>query len=275
MVPELTLLDALREMHDQKFLHLPVRDSNTGCVVGLVDVMELVCSTAGGEEGGKGWRDFFSGAMTAGGNGSVSDSESAYSEGSRNKKARRPLKSGEYEDTSDIYPVESNKQLRKPGYNHNFETGSISYSAEFAFKITDSSGNVHRLKSSLESLHQLKIAVGEKLSVMSSALILKYIDDDKDEVVLSSDGSLRDAVDYARQAGMTALKLTASVTTLTSSPPRIPKRLFTDGKAVEETGASDKNEIAEKNNSNVLILVAGGVAAAVALGAFVILRAKK
>jgi signal-transduction protein with cAMP-binding, CBS, and nucleotidyltransferase domain len=46
----LTLLDALKEMHDQKFLHLPVRDENTGLVVGLVDVMELVCSTAGGEE---------------------------------------------------------------------------------------------------------------------------------------------------------------------------------------------------------------------------------
>jgi CBS domain-containing protein len=46
----LTLLDALKEMHDQKFLHLPVRDENSGLIVGLVDVMELVCSTAGGEE---------------------------------------------------------------------------------------------------------------------------------------------------------------------------------------------------------------------------------
>ena len=35
-------------------------------------MMELVCSTAGGEEGGKGWRDFFSGALTAGREGSVS-----------------------------------------------------------------------------------------------------------------------------------------------------------------------------------------------------------
>lgn len=29
----LTLLDALKEMHDQKFLHLPVRDESTGLVV--------------------------------------------------------------------------------------------------------------------------------------------------------------------------------------------------------------------------------------------------
>ena len=45
---DLTLLDALKEMHDHKYLHLPVKD-NDGRVVGLVDVMDLLCHTAGGE----------------------------------------------------------------------------------------------------------------------------------------------------------------------------------------------------------------------------------
>ena len=68
---DLSLLDALREMHDHKFLHLPVRENadEHSRVVGLVDVMQLVCSTAGGEEDGsgtgKGWRDFFHHAMAA------------------------------------------------------------------------------------------------------------------------------------------------------------------------------------------------------------------
>ena len=46
---DLTLLDALREMHDHKFLHLPVRDGeeSDGLVVGLVDVMQLVGNSAG------------------------------------------------------------------------------------------------------------------------------------------------------------------------------------------------------------------------------------
>ena len=81
--PDLTLLDALREMHDQKYLHLPVRDDN-GNVLGLVDVMELVCHTAGGDdEGGKGWRDFFSSAMNArGDDGSETSSIHARSRGS-------------------------------------------------------------------------------------------------------------------------------------------------------------------------------------------------
>ena len=51
---DLTLLDALKEMHDQRFLHLPVKEPN-GKVIGLVDVMDLVSHSAGGE-GGKGWR---------------------------------------------------------------------------------------------------------------------------------------------------------------------------------------------------------------------------
>ena len=57
------LSQALREMYEHKYLHLPVRDAD-GTVVGIVDVMELVRGTAG-EGGGKGWRDFFSGAMDA------------------------------------------------------------------------------------------------------------------------------------------------------------------------------------------------------------------
>jgi predicted transcriptional regulator len=121
---DLTLLDALKEMHDQKFLHLPVKDEDSGRVVGLVDVMELVCSTAGGDgEGGKGWRDFFNNAMAVGGdNNSVSESEYSNS----NNSARKGLK----RDTE----MESDMGLR-PGYNHNFETGSTSYPVEFAFKV--------------------------------------------------------------------------------------------------------------------------------------------
>ena len=72
---DLTLLDALKEMHDHKYLHLPVKD-NDGRVVGLVDVMDLLCHTAGGEGSTKGWRDFFKSAMAARGDRDVSDTGS-------------------------------------------------------------------------------------------------------------------------------------------------------------------------------------------------------
>ena len=274
---DLTLLDALKEMHDQKFLHLPVRDESTGLVIGLVDVMELVCSTAGGE-GGKGWRDFFSGAMAAGGEGSQSGSESGQSEVSRRLGTSSKLVKQEYEDTSDIYPLESNKQVQRSGYAHNFETGSVSYAAEFSFKVTDSAGNVHRLKSSADSLHQLKIAVAGKLNVLSSALVLRYIDDDKDDVVLSSDGSLKDAVDFAKQAGMSALKLTAAVSTLMVSPSRGTTRMLTDGsgKDLVSEEVPVYNTLANSTKEqNTLMLVGGGIAAVVVMAAFVFLKSKK
>eukprot|EP01042_Synura_sphagnicola_P026213 gene26213-33774_t len=76
---DLTLLDALKEMHDHKYLHLPVREED-GRVVGLVDVMDLISHTAGGDGagGGKGWRDFFRGAMAARGDREGSETASSH-----------------------------------------------------------------------------------------------------------------------------------------------------------------------------------------------------
>jgi len=85
--------------------------------------------------------------------------------------------------------------------------------------VVDKDGNTHRIRSSADSLFLLKMAVGEKLNLLSSTLIIRYVDDEKDEVIISSDSSLRDAVDYARSANMPALRLT--VTVQPSSQPQI------------------------------------------------------
>lgn len=278
---DLTLLDALREMHDQKFLHLPVRDESTGCVIGLVDVMELVCSTAGsdGEGGGKGWRAFFNGAMAAkgDGDGSVSESDSAYSNSSGRRKNPVNVPSVDYEDTSDIYPIEA-KETKWAGYNHNFETGSVSLPTEFNFKITDDKGNTHRLKCPVESLQELRIAVGDKLGVLSSSLVLSYVDDVKDMIVLKSDACLREAVDFARYADLSTLKLKATVSTLTLSPAR--GRFKVKGNQSEKEGSdsvpgtiADRSSPIDLSHKNVMILSAIGV---VVLGAtFVFLKSKR
>eukprot|EP01038_Epipyxis_sp_PR26KG_P014656 gene14656-19691_t len=99
---DLTLLDALKEMHDHKYLHLPVKEKS-GRVIGLVDVIELVCSTAGGDgkSGGKGWRDFFGGAMAA-----ASNSIEENSEINGNGKANSLDKSSPIKlTTQDVRPV--------------------------------------------------------------------------------------------------------------------------------------------------------------------------
>jgi CBS domain-containing protein len=113
--PDLTLLDALKEMHDHKYLHLPVRDDN-GKVIGLVDVIELVCSTAGGEGAGagKGWRDFFSGAMEARGDADdISDTASNHSSSSLKSKAKSVGASVAKKVTKDEPKVDAAKVMKQ------------------------------------------------------------------------------------------------------------------------------------------------------------------
>ena len=75
--PDITVLDALQIMHDQKFLTLPVCEAD-GTVVGLVDVMDLINGCGGAE----GWRSVFSRVMEMDDDGS--DDQSVHSRGSRN-----------------------------------------------------------------------------------------------------------------------------------------------------------------------------------------------
>jgi signal-transduction protein with cAMP-binding, CBS, and nucleotidyltransferase domain len=75
--PDLTVLEALQIMHDQKFLTLPVCEAN-GSVVGLVDVMDVIHGCGGAE----GWRSVFSSAMEMDDDGS--DMQSVHSRDSGN-----------------------------------------------------------------------------------------------------------------------------------------------------------------------------------------------
>ena len=56
--PDTTVLEALQIMHDNKFLTLPVCESN-GSVIGVVDVMDCVYASGGAE----GWRSIFASAL--------------------------------------------------------------------------------------------------------------------------------------------------------------------------------------------------------------------
>jgi hypothetical protein len=121
--------------------------------------------------------------------------------------------------------------------------------------VVDKDGNTHRIRSSADSLFLLKMAVGEKLNVLSSSLIIRYVDDEKDEVIISSDSSLRDAVEYARSAGLPALRLTVTMQaggTAPSSPRRDDAAAAAgdgggssnvDGAAA--AGTSERNELLE------------------------------
>jgi CBS domain-containing protein len=147
---DLSLLDALKEMHDHKFLHLPVRESadEHSRVVGLVDVMQLVCSTAGGDgdggTGSKGWRDFFRDALAARGNGAdVSDpsdynsSHGGHGHGGggnghlRRVTSRNRMGMSRDDRDSDYFPVQSTHSMRSGSYAQYDNAGP----SDYAFKV--------------------------------------------------------------------------------------------------------------------------------------------
>jgi CBS domain-containing protein len=275
---ELTLLDALREMYEHKYLHLPVRDEASGRVIGLVDVMELVCSTAGGS-GGKGWRDFFSGAMAVGGDGDVSETASTISAASEKLLKTKPVPiRAKYlqppEASSDVFSLslaESKSGVVSGQYKYNSYEGSAeaARATEFDFKVTDCSGLLHKIRSSTSSLSALRAAVATKLSVPVEQLLLKYVDEEGDEVVISSDGALADAVQSARNSGAASLKLHAVMDAIAAA------RITQADAAATSAAAASAKPAAGGDNTMMFVAVGGVVVAVAAVAAFVLTRKNK
>jgi signal-transduction protein with cAMP-binding, CBS, and nucleotidyltransferase domain len=273
--PDTTLVEALREMHDRKCLHLPVLDEESGRVLGLVDVMELLGVTAGGDgpEAGtnraKGWRDFFRGALDARGDDDESDTASQASsilgpevfvKGAG--KQRGSQLGGGSEATSE-----------KPSVvNTGVRSGAISalQTSDFAFKIIDDAGLTHRIVCSYRTLDELKQTLAAKFypGQVVADIVVKYVDDENDEVVISTDLSLREAVESAKGAGATALKL--KVSSIKSSKPQI---IDSTSSMATAPGTKSSND-APVDNSNTLLLAGVAALGVVLAGAFILMRKK-
>jgi hypothetical protein len=186
--------------------------------VGLVDVMELMCSTASSENG-KGWRDFFSGAMDArndNDDNSISDTASNFSYDN-------------YDASRDMYALNMShlgrgappNSVRGPAMGNDAMSDIFSISGVptnirmedpdrelFTFKVDHRSGT-HRIKCLPNNYDIFCNAVSEKTGIPEEDLILKYVDGDGDIITVSGNSGLKESVEYARAANMTILKLTA------------------------------------------------------------------
>ena len=124
------------------------------------------------------------------------------------------------------------------------------------------------MQCSAEKLAALVAAVAEKLHCSPTGMTLKYEDDEGEKITLASDDALHDAVDLARAAGKTAVKLTAVVPA--GSPTRSRAALPT----VQET--ADERDVA-KPSAGLSPAIIGGAVAVVAVLAglgFVLSRKK-
>ncbi|KAJ0804344.1 putative CBS domain-containing protein CBSCBSPB [Helianthus annuus] len=184
------ILNALHNMHDGKYLHLPVVDKE-GAIVAIVDVLHITHA-----------------AVTTVGNTAGIDNEAASSMMQKfwdSAMATSPV--AEDDDTRSensfrlFNDAETIKSLPYP-------SSSLPYT--FPFKIQDKKGLMHRFICDTRSLADLITAilqrVGGEINRKNLPQIL-YEDEDHDNVVIATDSDLSAAVEYARLSGWKGLKL--------------------------------------------------------------------
>ena len=216
--PEMTVLEALQTMHDNKFLTLPVCEDD-GRVVGLVDVMDVIYGCGGAE----GWRSIFDQAMDLD-DGSVQQSTVAESIVRipvkkepvihvSNESVFAPNLPGNIPNTVEITGDDqlSGSFVNSRGFPTVTET-SFDYADAVVFKISDPDKKIHRVRC-IPKLSTLLDMLAKKMSagVQADSLQLQFVDDEGDAIMITNDDDLNDAVNIARSSQNQVVKLTVSL----------------------------------------------------------------
>lgn len=249
--PQMSIMDALRKMHDGHYLNLPVVED--GDVVGIVDVLKLTYATMeqinsiqGNDGEGPMWGRFwdsFGAADQHDTESQLSDplssqllsahSQSSHSNGNGNgngniARAISPEPSASFSQLqgfSEITPNESASMVANNEESRSTmseDTRAMNKGDDvFSFKFTSDGGKTHRFASVYNSYAALLEAVrqkviGEHLAHLGanpddvpveSWLSISYLDDEEDQVLITSDSDVLDAVKLARKMGQDRVKL--------------------------------------------------------------------
>jgi len=193
-------------MHDGKFLTLPVCETD-GQVVGIVSVIDLVYA-CGGKDGG--WKKLFENAMDVSDDDSLSQNGGSLTSYALPKSSPRNNRGYNGGSGSGGASVQFSQSLQQPkGVTKHNVSSSSTATTEFLFKVTTTKGVTHRIKCK-PKLRILMREVAEKLcvNVDTTKLTLKYIDDEGDTILISSDENLVEGIDMAKSAGNNLLKIT-------------------------------------------------------------------
>jgi len=223
VLPDITVLEALQTMHDERFLTLPVCEGD-GTVVGLVDVMDVIYGCGGAD----GWRSIFKSAME------LEDASIGPSSTASNSKITAPT-------TSRRAPAATTKAAPSTPYMSELPS-NIPTTLEFdmdldnsstlgdergvskllspedasllggpstlnvMFKVSCPSGDTHRIRCG-PSIKELVDMIAAKVDIPPDRIRIEYEDDEGDIVVVSSDHDATEAYEMARKAGKKLAKL--------------------------------------------------------------------
>lgn len=222
--PDITVLEALQTMHDQRFLTLPVCEDD-GTVIGLVDVMDVIYGCGGAD----GWRSIFNSAMEIDDTSvSISETSKTRATPARSQRPQQALKAPYSTPYLSDIPLNIPATLEfVDGDGHNSFTGStigdergvsklmspdemsgslgIS-SHSVVFKVSCPLGSTHRIRCE-PTFDDLVNSIVAKIAIPRNRIRIEYEDDEGDTVVISSDDDVAEASNLARRAGKKLAKL--------------------------------------------------------------------
>lgn len=207
--PETTAIEALQIMHDSKFLTLPVCEEN-GEVVGLVDVMDVIHGCGDAEH----WRSLFNAALEIDDASDLLSSTLSIATPSGKKKmsAAKISKSAPLVTSAIPGNIPSTLEFQG-GINEDFDEHTLNdtYRIEnescvsdgnvIVFKVVDHNSHTHRLRSEVK-IFNLRNAFAQKarIGARANSLCFKFLDEDGDAILISTDEDLAEAVAIARGA---------------------------------------------------------------------------
>ncbi|KAI7864566.1 hypothetical protein BDF14DRAFT_1731858 [Spinellus fusiger] len=230
--PHMSIIDALRQMHDGHYLNLPIVED--GRILGIVDVLKLTYATLeqinsiqGADGEGPMWSRFWDSF----GAGDQTENESQLSDSAshHHPSSQYPMSAVSPEPSTsfsqlqgfpEISPNESASMVAHNEDTHSavsFHTPRLpkAESDKFSFKFTSKGGKTHRIASSpnhsqlLELVRQKMIAEHIPSNDETEWLSISYLDDEDDEVLITSDADVKDAIRLARKLGQDRVKLFA------------------------------------------------------------------
>ncbi|KAF9197477.1 hypothetical protein BGZ49_002055 [Haplosporangium sp. Z 27] len=224
----MTIMDALRKMHDGHYLNLPVVEEDKE-IVGVVDVLKLTYATmeqinsmnTKDSESGPMWNHFWnSAAMADGDEGSVvSESMGASSVMSPSLAASPSSHQAMQPFPGEIFPNESASVVAEDRSELLKHTEEESTTFVFKFK-SPLSNTVHRFTADFTNLNRLRETILEKepfgpesdpsQSALLSEFNISYLDDEQDYVMMTSDADLADSVSIAKKQGHNRVMLYVS-----------------------------------------------------------------
>ncbi|KAI9184576.1 hypothetical protein H9P43_003631 [Blastocladiella emersonii ATCC 22665] len=223
-----SIYDALKMMHDNRYLHLPVVDGTE--VIGLVDVLKLTYNvlekiTAAREQDGPAWNEFWTSTFAPENNGTTigGDTESLLSHPERSGGGVGGPSAPSLIRPSDSASVVSDSVTYLGGSG----TGGVpGFDPEqcFIFKFRDPSTlQVHRVTSPT-NLAFLVSLLKEKIGAHVEINTLSYSDEDGDDIAVQCDADLAAAVAMARDAGQRRILLKINGVSSGAEPAQFPRR---------------------------------------------------